>query len=501
MSVAGVAVAWAVGMLTQGYFALANIVMLFLLAVVASAYWLGRGPAILSAVLGVAVFDFFFVPPQLSFAVADAQYVVTFAVMLLTGFAITGLASGLRRAGEESLQRERRARSLYHLAQSLSGAPSRDFVIEAARAYFERIHHARIALLLPDASGNLGAAKGHQDATAQGSDAMPPAWDRNIARAVFSMAPDAQGARAPIESGGCLYLALSAPLRTRGVMVVAGEIGAREHADLEPDFSTAATLLALALERVHLVDVAHRATMHMENERLRNTLLAALSHDLRTPLTAILGSADTLRLHGAALGKECLDLVENISAEARRTAELVENILDMARLESGDLAPVRQWHALPEIAGAAIASRASVLGARPIPLQFAADFPLVSCDAVLIERVFVNLIENAAKFSPPGGVIEIVGTQNETQVCVTVRDVGPGIAPGMEEAIFGKFVRAVNNESVPGLGLGLAICRAIVEAHGGSIAASNAGGGGARIEFTLPLSPVPDPAELGELSA
>ncbi|MBL8519247.1 MAG: DUF4118 domain-containing protein [Betaproteobacteria bacterium] len=497
-SLAGVLVAWALSTFTQDYFALANIVMLFLLAVVASAYWLGRGPAVFSAVIGVAVFDFFFVPPKLSFAVADAQYLVTFAVMLLTGLAITGLATGLRRAGEDAQRRERRAIDLYALAQALSGAPSHAFVLEAARDYFERSHHAHIALLLPDAAGALEVVR-----AAPGSSGGPatPAWDVNVARAVFGMAADARGARPAIESGGCLYLALSAPLCTRGVMVVMRGTAAPEDPGAEPDFATAAALLALALERVHLVDVAHRATLHMENERLRNTLLAALSHDLRTPLTAILGSADALRLQGADLGAERLALADAIATEARRTVDLVENILDMARLESGALAPDRQWHSLEEIAGAAVAARASMLCGRAVSVAFAADFPLVSCDAVLIERVLVNLVENAARFSPADGAIGIEGTVHEDQAVIAVRDRGPGIPEGQEEAIFGKFVRGVPNETVPGLGLGLAICRAIVEAHGGRIRAQRRAGGGTTMTFTLPIGSAPAPMAPGEDSA
>ena len=173
--------AWLVSTLTQDTFALANIVMLFLLAVVASAYWLGRGPAIFSAVLGVAVFDFFFVPPKLSFAVADAQYLITFAVMLLTGLAITGLASGLRHAGDAAMRRERRARDLYALAQTLSGAPSHPFVLEAARDYFDRTHHARIRAA---AAGRVGQSDVSARSGRRIRRTAPLAWDRNVARAV-----------------------------------------------------------------------------------------------------------------------------------------------------------------------------------------------------------------------------------------------------------------------------------------------------------------------------
>ncbi len=504
---ASVAIAWGIGMLTQSVFAPANLVMIFLLSVVASAYWLGRGPAIFAAVLGVAVFDFFFVPPKWSFAVADTQYVVTFAVMLLTGLAITELASRLRQAGDDAQRRERQTQDLYRFAQALSGAPSQAFVIAAARAYFDRVHHAPVTLLLPDESGVLRVARDENalagpDASSTTSNSY---WDTNIARAVFSTAPDEDGRHPGVRSDGSLYLALRAPMRTRGVLVVASRPAALrfpandQHVNDDSDLATAAALLALSLERIHLVEIAHLATRDMENERLRNTLLSALSHDLRTPLTAILGSADALRLHRDTLGEECLSLAEAISQEARRTTGLVENILDMARLESGSVSIDFQWHSLEEVASAAAASRESILLRREVAINFGDDFPLISCDAVLMERVFVNLIENAAKFSPDASPIEIQGKQIADEITVSVRDHGKGIAPGSEEKIFRKFVRGEAVRSTPGLGLGLAICKAIVEAHRGRINATNHAEGGTVIRITLPLgsapAPTPFPAE------
>lgn len=501
---ASVAIAWVIGMLTQSVFAAANLVMIFLLAVVASAYWLGRGPAIFAAVLGVAVFDFFFVPPQWSFAVADGQYVITFAVMLLTGLAITELATGLRQAGNDAQRRERRTQELYRFAQTLSGAPSQAFVIEAARAFFDRVHHAPVTLLLPDESGALRVARdGNGLTTLDASSTSPAAYcDMNIARAVFSTSGEQDGRQPGVRSDGSLYLALRAPMRTRGVLVVASPPAAHRfpdnenHFNDESDLATAAALLALSLERIHLVEVAHVATLDMENERLRNTLLATLSHDLRTPLTAILGSADALRLHRDTLGAECMSLADAISQEARRTSSVVENILDMARLESGAVSLDFQWHSLGEIASAAAASRESILLRRKVDIDFADDFPLISCDAVLMERVFVNLIENAAKFSADASSIQIQGERVADEVVVSVRDHGKGLAHGSEEQIFRKFVRGEAGQSAPGLGLGLAICKAIVEAHRGRIAAANHVDGGTVISMTLPLGSAPAPTPL-----
>ena len=266
---------------------------------------------------------------------------------------------------------------------------------------------------------------------------------------------------------------------------------------------TCAALIAIALERVHFVTVAQRTLVDMESERLRNSVLAALSHDLRTPLTALVGLSETLAQDLARTGTAA-DAEANALAirdQARRTALLVDNLLEMARLEAGRVSVRKDWQSLEELAGSALAALEPALAGRPVEVALATDLPLVSCDGVLIERVFYNLIENATKYTPPGTPIRIAARALEGTVEVAIEDRGPGLPPGRERVIFDKFTRGDPESVVPGVGLGLAICRAIVEAHRGTIHAENRAGGGARFVFSLPAEEPPAPPAEPEAAA
>jgi len=256
---------------------------------------------------------------------------------------------------------------------------------------------------------------------------------------------------------------------------------------------TFAVLSAIALERVHYVEVAQQATVQIESERLRNSLLSALSHDLRTPLAALYGLADTLVNATPGLAGPPRELAQAIGSEARRMNALVNNLLDMAKLQSGAVQLNRQWQPLEEVVGSALAASASALGAHRIRTALPAGLPLVEFDAVLIERVLCNLVENAAKYTPAGSCITVGSRVQGTEMVVSVSDDGPGLPPGREEVLFEKFVRGERESATPGVGLGLAICRAIVEAHHGKIHAEAQGERGARFVFTLPLGTPPEP--------
>jgi len=254
-----------------------------------------------------------------------------------------------------------------------------------------------------------------------------------------------------------------------------------------------AALIAIALERVHFVTVAQRTQIDMESERLRNSVLAALSHDLRTPLTALIGLSETLANELASearpAGGESKALA--IRNQARRTAQLVDNLLEMARLEVGHTALRKDWESLEELVGSALVTLEPALVGREVEAALPPELPLIHCDGVLIERVLFNLVENATKYTPPGTPIRIAAGRAGDMIEVTVEDRGPGVPPGRERAIFEKFTRGDRESVVPGVGLGLAICRAIVEAHRGIIRGENREGGGARFAFTLPAEEPP----------
>ncbi len=464
------------------YFDLANIVMLFLLAVVLVALKWGGGPAVLAAFVSVATFDFFFVPPRFSFAVSDIQYLLTFAVMLAVALIIGQMTAGLRYQARVASYREERARVLYEFARDMSSKLLIADVVDSATRIIANTIHAKVAILVPDDQDRIQAA-GREPGLA---------IDVGAAQWAYDKAQPAGAGTDTLAGSEYLYLPLRAPMRTRGVLVIKPDNPRlllvpeqRRHLD------TFAALTAIALERVHYVEVAQQALISMESERLRNSLLSALSHDLRTPLAALVGLAESLALTRPALSSQQLESANAIAEEARRMGALVNNLLEMARIESGEVKLRRKWHPLEEVVGSALKAAQPALTHHRVALDLPRDLPLVEFDATLIERVLYNLIENACKYTPAGTLITIAAEAAAGNLRVSVSDNGPGIPKGQEDSIFEKFTRGSRESSTPGVGLGLAISRAIVEAHLGKISAENGPNGGARFTFTLPLGTPP----------
>ncbi len=474
------------------HFDLANIVMMFLLVVVLVGVRLGRGPAVLASFLSVAVFDFFFVPPRFSFAVSDVQYLLTFAVMLAVALVIGNLTAGLRYQARIASTREDRSRAVSEFARELSSLLETDRVVEVATRFIEAQFHGRATILVPDDQDRLDASAlaGFEGA------------EEGTARWVLDNAQPAGLGTDTLAGSRCLYLPLRAPMRNRGVLILKPRY---KHLLLAPEqkrqLETFAYLTAISLERVHYVEVAQQALLRMESERLRNSLLAALSHDLRTPLASLVGIAESLMQSQPPLSAPQQESAQQLAAQSQRLASLVENLLEMARIETGGTTLRRKWLPIEEVIGSAIKSARPALGNRPIEVSIGRDTPLVEIDAVLIERVLYNLLENAGKYTPHGTRVRIDAEPEGSSLRVAISDRGPGVSKGQEEAIFEKFTRGVARESnTPGVGLGLAIARAIVEAHGGRIFVDPAPDGGASFVFTLPLGTPPsgpDEAEAG----
>jgi two-component system sensor histidine kinase KdpD len=472
---------------------LTNIVMIFLLAVVAVGWVHGRGPAVLAAFLGVALFDLFFVPPRYSFAVSDVQYLVTFAVMLVVALAIGQLTAGLKVQAEAATQREHRMRGLYEMSRDLSAALLPEQVAEIGARFLTAEFGARSTLLAADEHDRLAALPG-------GSAAV----DDAVAQWAFDRGQAAGFGTDTLAASTCLVLPLKAPMRLRGVLAVQPA----ERRALGPDqrrlLETCASLLAISLERIHYVDVARRSTVQIESERLRNSLLSAISHDLRTPLAALVGLADALLMAPPPLAAAQQELAGSIRDSALRMNAMVGNLLDMARLEAGAVPLRREWQPLEEVVGSALAACAPVLAGRPLRVALAGDLPLLQLDAVLFERVLVNLLENAAKYTPAGSAIELSAEASPSAVTIRVDDGGPGLPAGREAALFDKFERGSKESATPGVGLGLAIARAIVLAHQGTISAGNRtgpDGGVAGARFTITLPRGEPPADDGSASA
>ena len=473
------------------HFDRSNIVAIYILSVVLIAVRFGRGAAAFAAVLSVCSFDFFFVPPRFSFAVSDVQYILTFIIMLAVGLITGQLTAGLRFQARVAAHREERAGSLYEIARDLSGAVQIDQVVRISDESIERTFRASAALLLPNAAGQLSRTASRPDAAL--------AVDIGIAQWAFDKGQPAGFGTDTLPGSEVLYVPLRAPTHARGVLAVKARnrrlLRIPEQRQL---LDTFAALIAIALERVHYVEVAQDAVVRMESERLRNSLLAALSHDLRTPLTVLVGLAESLALTKPPLSAAQLETAEAIQDEARRMSTLVSNLLDMARIESGEVKLNLQWQPFEEVVGSALNAARGMLKQHVLEVRIPRDLPLVRIDALLIERVLVNLLENASKYTPPGSRISLAAEVIGEQLSVSVSDNGPGLAVGREEAVFQKFTRGERESATPGVGLGLAICRAIVESHQGKIAATQRPGGGAQFTFTLPLGHPPPAAEEGE---
>ncbi|VVO26785.1 potassium-transporting ATPase subunit KdpA [Pseudomonas fluorescens] len=464
-------------------FELANIVMLFLLAVVGIAVRYGRGPAILAAFFSVGAFDFFFVSPRFSFAISDVQYLVTFGVMLVVALVIGQMTAGLTYQARVAQKREDRIRALYEISRQLSAALMTEQVAEIGTRFLADEFNARSALLVADDNDKLQTPMTTGDA---------PEVDSAIAQWSFDKVQAAGQGTDTLPASPTLYLPLSAPMRVRGVLAVqprdATRLGVPEQRRL---LDTCASLLAISLERIHYVNVAQDTTVQMESERLRNSLLAAISHDLRTPLTAMVGLAETLTLTKPSLTGEPVEIAHAIRESALRMNILVNNLLDMARLESGAVALNLQWQPLEEVVGSSLRAIRPALGVRPVQVALPEDLPLVHIDAVLIERVLVNLLENAGKYTPPDTPIRIGAAATDDTVELWVDDYGPGLPRGHEEAIFSKFERGKKESAIPGVGLGLAISRAIAQAHGGTVLGVTRPEGGARFTLRLPRTEPP----------
>ncbi len=458
---------------------LPNIVMVFLLAVVLVSVRYGRGPGVLASFLSVAIFDFVFVQPRLSLAVTDVQYLMTFAVMLAVGLITGQLTAGSKYQAKVATRREQRVRSLYEMSRDLSAALMREQIAEIGERFIVAELGAKAAFLLTDDADRLQPAIPSVNGL--------PAADLGIAQWAFDHGEAAGQGTNTLAASPILYLPLKAPMRLRGVLAL--EL---RHSDrlLIPEqrrlLDTFASLIAIALERVHYVEVAQRTTVQMESERLRNSVLSAISHDLRTPMSVLVGLAESMFLTQPPPTGPQAEIALSLKEEALRISGQVNNLLDMARLQAGRVQLNRQWQPLEEVVVSALKTLERAFAEHPIKVSLDDNLPLVYIDSVLMERVIYNLLENSAKYTPVGSWIEVGARVSATAIEVWVDDNGPGLPVGKEEIIFKKFERGQAEGVTRGVGLGLAICRSIIEAHGGKIYAENRPQGGARFIFTLP---------------
>jgi two-component system sensor histidine kinase KdpD len=481
-----VALCTAVGWVMFPYFELSNLIMVYLLGTVLVAPRLSRPFTILTSIFSVAAFDFFFVPPYFTFAVSDVRYFVTFAVMLVVAIVVSSLTVRIRQQAEAARYRERRTAALYDLSRELAGTRGVDTLMRAAVRHIHEVFAGQVVILRPGPEGGLVLEAAHPAPFEIDAD------ESGVGRWVYEHRQMAGLGTDTLPGAQALYVPLIA---SQGIVGVLGVRLQNVQAFADPEqlhlLETFANQAALAIERAQLAEEAQQAQVRAEAERLRNALLSSVSHDLRTPLATIMGSASSLLEDGTHFQRGTWqDLLQSIVDEAERLNRLVSNLLNMTRLEAGALAVKKEWHPLEEVVGTALARMEKRLRDRPVNIRLPANLPLVQIDGLLIEQVFINLLDNGVKHTPVRSGIDISASVSDGTMLVEVADRGPGFTPGEEERVFDKFYRGQTTGS-RGVGLGLTICRAIIEAHGGKIWAENRVGGGAVFRFTLPAREAP----------
>jgi two-component system sensor histidine kinase KdpD len=477
-----VALCTGAAVLTSPYFELVDVAMIYLLGVVVTASRTTKWPALFSASLSVAAFDFFFVHPRFTFAVSNLRYLITFAVMFFVAMVTSRLTLRIRQQAQDARLKEQKTAALYDLSSELVRERDLDTLKAIAEQHIGKLFDSNVVVLLPDAHGTLPPPAGNFRWSEQERETAQWVFDNRQPAGLNALTgPDAEA----------LYLPLVASAGNIGV------VGLRPlNAAEKPDQGQLRYLegfinqTGIAIERALLAGESHRALVKAEAESLRNTLLSSISHDLRTPLTSVAGAVSTLLTADAALDeKSRRELLETIQEESERLGRIIKNVLAMTRLESGIVALQKEWQSLEEIVGVVLNRLGPRLNEHPLILNLAANLPLIPFDGLLLEQVFMNLFENAIKYTASGTPLELSASEELYTVIVELADRGPGIPPGEEERIFEKFFRGRNAGG--GVGLGLAICRAIITAHGGRIWAENRPGGGAVFRFTLSAAGVP----------
>ncbi|HVK73378.1 MAG TPA: sensor histidine kinase KdpD [Kofleriaceae bacterium] len=474
---AGIAIVTAIGLAAFAYITIADITMLYLIAIMLASLP-GRGPALLAASLAVAAFDFCFVTPRFTFAVHDVRHLLTFFVMFGAGLAISTLTVRLRRLADTSIGREQRTRTLLAFTREVTTVNSVADAAAVTARHLEDAFDVAAAVLVPDPEEGLVAAAGLMPLAPQ---------EASVARWVLEHGQSAGHGTDTLPGARALCVPLTDNETTVGVLAIQQRPGtpARLDVDQRHLLDAIARQASLAMTRVLFAEQAREAALRAKTEELRSSLLSAVSHDLRTPLAVITGAATALRDDAGHLTPAArLELLSTIVDDARRLERVLTNLLQLTRVETG-FEPAREWVPADELVGAALTRMETALGDKRVELEVEDDL-LLSIDPVLFEQVLINLLENALKHGAPPLSISVHRAGD--RVLLEVADRGPGL-PADASRLFEKWERA---STAPGVGLGLAVVRAVVEAHGGTVEAANRDGGGALFRISIP-APAPPP--------
>jgi two-component system, OmpR family, sensor histidine kinase KdpD len=471
-----------------------NILMFYLLGVFFVALRFGLLPSLMASLTSAAAFAYFFAPPIFSFAIADPENLVGLTVMLVVGGVTSNLAEIVRQQAYVAEQRERRVSALYKLSKELAEARWEREIIQIGVHHIHAEFGRRNTLLFPDRNGLLCYPdEPPLNISLQGADLA-------VARRVFNLGQMAGHGTDNLPNEAALYVPLNGSTGSIGVLVL-------EPADLDRKFlpeqrqllETYVNQIVHTLDRAKSADQVKDATLKMQAETLRNSLLSSISHDLRNPLATIVGAASTLETDEKRLDEgRRRKLVTVISEEAQRMSDLTIKILEMARLEAGEVVLNRQWYSPEEIVGSALRRLDKNLKTRPVNILMADNLALIYVDAVLLQQVLVNLLDNADKYSPAELPIDISVEATPLGMSIAVADRGPGIPEDLQQKVFEKFFRVNEESAQSGVGLGLSICRAIIEAHGGKIQGASRCGGGALFQLYLPIPECPPTVEREE---
>lgn len=481
MSIALVAATTFLGRLIREAIEPTNIVIFYLLMVVMTAVWWGRCPAIITSLLSVLAFDYFLVPPYLTFAVSDVQYVFTFIGFLAVGLVVSTLASKTRQQAIEAREREEQTAILYRLSKDLATSDSLEAVLHTIRMNVGEIFDCCVAVFLPI---------DHKIKPSSFDSGFPiDEHENTIAAWVFGNGKPAGWDTDTLPAAKAHYL----PLKTsQGVFGVLGVFSKEDKAGLDPGecnlLSALASQAAVAVQRAKLTEISRQMELIREREKLQTALLNSISHDLRTPLVSITGALSSLLQDFPSIDAETRkELLETAYEESGHLNQLVGNLLDMTRVEAGALKIKTKPCELRDVIGASLHLLKDKLEKRDIQIHIPWALPEILLDFTLMMRVFVNLIDNAMKYSAPDTPIEITVRLLENKVKIEVKDKGFGIPEEDLKRIFDRFYRAMKPRQIAGTGLGLSICKGIVEAHGGQILAENNPDKGATLTVILPL--------------
>jgi two-component system sensor histidine kinase KdpD len=478
-----------IGRLLVPLFDLVNIALIFLLPVLISAIFWGRGPSLFSSILSVLCFDFFFVPPILSFTVSDPSHVFVFVVFLLVSLVTGTLATKLRNELERTRQREKRTLALYALSREIVAETDLQQVLgKTARTVADSID-GRTMVLLHDREANV-LYKGASDPP---ESTLPDEKELAVAHWVLEHGQPAGRGTETVGEVGTLYFPIKAEERTMAVLAIQlNKEGGVINAEQQQLIEAYTNLAAVGIIRLQLTKEAEQAKWLAESEKLHTALLNSISHDLRTPLATITGAVTSLLAEGSNYSQETRGvLLQTIKDGGQRMNRFVTNLLDMTRLESGVLKLNQEWCDIQDVVGVALREIQEIFQERHLQIDIPPDLPLVKADFALMEHVMINLLENAAKYSPPDDSINISARRSDNALLLTVADHGSVIPAPDLGRVFDKFYRAESSKHLSGTGLGLSICKGIIGIHGGQIWVDSSSEHGNRFTFSLPIPEQP----------